>query len=75
MISQPAETVGLGTDACPVKFQGSPRQAAGGPLAENILKCQLKPLDFSDPDYGNVTLTADQQARLALVFSSGSRAP
>ena len=26
--------VGLGTDACPVKFQSSPRQVAGGPQAE-----------------------------------------
>ena len=26
----------------------SPRQVAGGPLAENILKCQLKPLNPAD---------------------------
>ena len=40
----------------------SPRQVAGGPLAENILKCQLKPLDFGD--YTGVTFTAEQQTRL-----------
>src|SRR5260370_42214949 len=26
----------------------SPRQVAGGPLTENILKCQLKPLNAAD---------------------------
>ena len=33
----------------------SPRQVAGGPLAENILKCQLKPLDSAD--YSRLTFT------------------
>jgi hypothetical protein len=49
----------------------SPRQVAGGPVAENILKCQLKPIDFSDPAYGGATLTADQQNRLRAVFANG----
>src|SRR5205814_8654967 len=40
----------------------SPRQVAGGPLEENILKCQLKPL--SPADYAPVTFTAGQWARL-----------
>jgi len=57
-------------DARLVKHQ-SPRQVAGGPVAENILKCQLKPLDFSDPAYGSATFTADQQDRLRAVFSRG----
>ena len=35
----------------------SPHQVAGGPLAENILKCQLKPLDLAD--YTGITFTAD----------------
>ncbi len=43
----------------------SPHQVAGGPLAENILKCQLKPLAFSD--YTGITFTAGQQARLNVV--------
>ena len=63
--------VGLGAPACPVTFQASPRQAAGGPLAENIFKCSLKPLDFSDADYGGATFTTDQQMRLAAVFPTG----
>jgi hypothetical protein len=49
----------------------SPRQVAGGPVAENILKCQLKALDFNDPAFGGATFTADQQARLRSVFANG----
>jgi hypothetical protein len=49
----------------------SPRQVAGGPVAENILKCQLKALDFGDPAFGGATFTADQQSRLRAVFPQG----
>ena len=47
----------------------SPHQVAGGARAENILKCQLKPLNFSD--YSGIVFTAGQQARLQTVFSTG----
>ncbi|AMO23089.1 DUF6351 family protein [Ramlibacter solisilvae] len=47
----------------------SPRQVAGGPRAENILKCQLKPLAQSD--YAASTFTALQWARLQAVFAGG----
>ena len=47
----------------------SPRQVAGGPLAENILKCQLKPLNASD--YAPVTFSATQLARLHAAFPEG----
>ncbi len=47
----------------------SPRQVAGGALAENILKCQLKPLDPAD--YAPATLSDGQLARLAAVFPNG----
>ncbi|GAC1409497.1 MAG: DUF6351 family protein [Burkholderiaceae bacterium] len=47
----------------------SPRQVAGGPLSEDILKCQLKP--FSTADYAPVALSATQIARLQAVFASG----
>jgi hypothetical protein len=47
----------------------SPRQVAGGSVAENILKCQLKPL--SQADYAPVTFTAPQFARLQAAFASG----
>ena len=47
----------------------SPHQVAGGPLVENILKCQLKPLVAAD--YTGITFTAAQLARLNAVFPSG----
>jgi hypothetical protein len=47
----------------------SPRQVAGGPLTENILKCQLKPLDTAD--YVPVTFTSPQFARLQAAFPEG----
>lgn len=50
-------------------IHASPRQVAGGPRAENILKCTLKPLNFSD--YTGITFTGIQQTRLQAVFSTG----
>jgi len=47
----------------------SPRQVAGGPLAENILKCQLKPLNPAD--YSPVVFSATQWARLGATFATG----
>ena len=47
----------------------SPRQVAGGPLAENVLKCQLKPL--AQADYAPVSFSAAQFARLQAVFPGG----
>jgi len=57
-------------DADPsLKPHSSPRQVAGGPLAENILKCQLRPIDRTD--YNPVGLTDDQFNRLKAVFPDG----
>lgn len=64
-------TVGLDEATCPVKEQSSPRQVAGGPRAENIYKCQLKPLDFGDADYGSIRFSDDQKTRLRAVFLRG----
>src|SRR6202022_407960 len=47
----------------------SPRQVAGGPLGEDILKCRLQPLD--DDDYASVKFSAAQLARLHAVFPDG----
>ena len=47
----------------------SPRQVAGGSVSENILKCQLKPLDTAD--YAPAVVSAAQLARLKTVFASG----
>lgn len=47
----------------------SPRQVAGGPLAENILKCQLRPINTAD--YLPATFTAEQLTRLYATFPDG----
>lgn len=47
----------------------SPRQVAGGPRTEDVLKCQLKPLTPSD--YAPGTFSAGQWSRLAAVFPDG----
>ncbi len=49
--------------------RASPRQVAGGPLAENILKCQLKPLNSAD--YAPVVFSSAQLARLQATFPDG----
>ena len=49
--------------------RASPRQVAGGPLAENILKCQLKPLNPAD--YAPMIFTSAQRARLQAAFPDG----
>jgi hypothetical protein len=47
---------------------GNPRLAAGGPLADNVLKCRLKPVKASD--YGR-PLAAAQIVRLNVAFPEG----
>lgn len=57
--------------ACPLAPTKSPRQIAGGPVAEDVYKCQLKPLSFSSPDYAGLVFDAVQQNRLRAVFPDG----
>ncbi|HWZ73809.1 MAG TPA: DUF6351 family protein [Casimicrobiaceae bacterium] len=67
-----AGAIPLFDPACPAILTGkSLRQAAGGPVQENIFKCQLKPLNFADPDYTGVLFSANQQSRLQAVFPTG----
>jgi hypothetical protein len=47
----------------------SPRQVAGGPLAENILKCELKPLN--SVDYAPLVFSSAQWTRLQATFPDG----
>lgn len=47
----------------------SPRQVAGGPRTEDVLKCQLKPLNQAD--YGATVFTPSQWTRLNAVFTTG----
>jgi hypothetical protein len=49
--------------------EASPRQVAGGPRTEDVLKCQLKPIDVAD--YAPATLSGSQLARLVAVFPQG----
>jgi hypothetical protein len=49
--------------------RASPRQVAGGPLAENILKCQLKPLNSAD--YAPIVFTSEQLTHLHAAFPDG----
>jgi len=46
----------------------SPRIEAGGPLAANVLKCQLKPIDAKD--YA-VPFSTAERSRLAAIFPAG----
>jgi hypothetical protein len=57
-------------DADPrLQKHSSPRQVAGGPLAENILKCQLRPLNSGD--YASRVFSPAQWARLQATFPEG----
>jgi hypothetical protein len=46
----------------------NPRREAGGPLAADTLKCQLKPVDSRDY---TVTFTTEERARLSAIFPGG----
>jgi hypothetical protein len=46
----------------------NPRHEAGGPLAANVLKCQLKPIDQKDYQ---ASFTASELARLKTIFAGG----
>jgi hypothetical protein len=60
----------LPTSTCNTLFPSFafPRYVAGGPLAANNIKCQLKPVDPAD--YA-VTFTAAEMAQLQAIFPSG----
>ncbi|MCZ4317216.1 DUF6351 family protein [Comamonadaceae bacterium G21597-S1] len=45
-----------------------PLEAAGGPLANDIVKCQLKPINLTEY---NVSFTAQEAARLQSIFPGG----
>lgn len=47
----------------------NPHIEAGQSLANDVLKCQLKPIDYAD--YGSVVFSTTQKARLAAVFPQG----
>lgn len=60
----------FGDGACNALYPAgtTPRLVAGGPLADDIVKCQLKPID--NADY-RVSFSAGQAARLQAIFPEG----
>jgi hypothetical protein len=46
----------------------SPRMIAGGPITNDVLKCQLKPIDFSDY---RASFTDEEKARIQTIFPVG----
>jgi hypothetical protein len=50
------------------KTSASPRMIAGGPASNDVLKCQLKPIDFADYQ---VTFNDADKTRLREIFPAG----
>ena len=46
----------------------APREVAGAPVASDVIKCELKPIEMGD--YG-ATFTAEQEAELREIFDDG----
>jgi len=69
-IEEPQEFGGVGTSFCNDWYPAfsSPRMVAGGPLANDIVKCQLKPINFSD--YA-VEFTSSERQQLHQIFPDG----
>jgi hypothetical protein len=57
--------------ACSAQYPAgtTPRMAAGGPLADDVIKCQLKPLRAAD--YPGVSFTQSEWLSLQLTFPDG----
>src|SRR6266850_1902160 len=54
---------------CVIPSSGNPRMGAGEPLTDDILKCQLKPMNRTE--YFPAIFTDDEWARLQTAFPSG----
>ncbi len=64
------QTLGTGGTQCNILWPSYrfPRMEAGGPLASNNLKCQLKPVDLADY---KLSFSAADLSRLRTIFPSG----
>jgi hypothetical protein len=49
-------------------IHSEPRLVAGAPLTNDVMKCQLKPVNFADY---KVPFTEAQKAKMKLVFATG----
>jgi hypothetical protein len=47
----------------------APRMVAGGPLTDDVIKCQLKPV--SDADFAPIVLSNSEKIRLTSIFPDG----
>jgi hypothetical protein len=65
---EPASFDGAGGFNTMYPVHSEPRLIAGAPLTNDILKCQLKPIDYADY---KVTFSAAQKTRMESIFSSG----
>jgi len=69
LLAQETQTDDSGVCGTTFPSASGPRMEAGQPLANDILKCQLKPVDPTE--YG-VALTGPQLARLRQIFPQGT---
>lgn len=69
-VPEPQEFGGVGTSTCNDLYPSfsSPRMVAGGPLANDIVKCELKPIDLDDY---NVTFDVTEENLLRQIFPNG----
>jgi hypothetical protein len=68
MHEQPVSPTAPGVCNSLYPVHADPRIAAGGPVAGDILKCRLKPVDFGDY---NVAFSDDERVRLKAIFPKG----
>jgi len=67
-IAEPQSVNGNGACVALFPVYSAPRQVAGTPVANDVIKCQLKPIDPSDY---TVVFSSDELARLEKSFSDG----
>jgi hypothetical protein len=67
-IVEPATFDGHGKCNTLYPVHGEPRLVAGAPLTNDVVKCQLEPIDYSDY---KMRFTDEQKQRLAAIFPSG----
>ncbi|HEV8486789.1 MAG TPA: DUF6351 family protein, partial [Blastocatellia bacterium] len=65
---EPATFSGAGACNKMYPVHSEPRLIAGAPLANDVLKCRLKPIIYSDY---KVAFTEAQKAKIATIFSAG----
>ena len=68
-IIEPSTAYGAGQCNTLYPAGTTPRLVAGGPLADDVVKCQLKPVDMAD--YTGATFTPEQTTRLKAIFTGG----